>query len=227
MIEELYKDTHTGFFDSIWVAGQSKDAFWLVRWAGVDPVTGEPMWYDINGDLTYNFSLDNRVYLPQYSKEPILQGGVSNDFTFGRFNLRIMFDYRLGGWDYIPLENDGSDIVDYTGRPAIEELNHWTTPGVGNVSPEFRYKYGANNDWNSTRSLWNTTYIQFRSISFGYRLPERVNRALHVKNTSISIIGDNLYLWTPGQGRNRNSYKTLKYSDGLRRGLSAQVSFNF
>ncbi len=227
MIEELYKDTHTGFFDSIWVAGQSKDAFWLIRWAGVDPVSGAPMWYDVNGDLTYNFSLDNRVYLPEYSKEPILQGGISNDFTIGRFNLRVMFDYRLGGWDYIPLENDGSDIVDYTGRPAVEELDHWTTPGVGNVNPEFRYKYGSNNDWNSTRSLWNTTYVQLRSLTLGYRLPEKVNRALHVKNCTVSIIGDNLYLWTPGQSRTRNSYKTLKYSDGLRRGLSAQISFNF
>lgn len=227
MIEELYKDTHTGFFDYIWIAGQSKDAFWLIRWAGVDPVTGAPMWYDINGDLTYNFSLDNRVFLPEYSKEPLLQGGISNDFQFGRFNLRVMFDYRIGGWDYITLENDGSDIVDYTGRPAIEELNHWTTPGVGNVNPEFRYKYGSNNDYNSTRSLWNTTYAQLRSITFGYRLPERVNRAMNVKNCTLSIIGDNLYLWTPGQSSKRNSYKTLKYSDGMRRGLSAQVSFNF
>lgn len=227
MIEELYKDTHTGFFDSIWVAGQSKDAFWLVRWAGVDPVSGAPMWYDINGDLTYNFSLDNRVYLPEYSKEPILQGGISNDFQIGRFNLRVMFDYRLGGWDYIPLENDGSDIIDYTGRPAVEELNHWTTPGVGNVNPQFRYKYGSNNDWNSTRSLWNTTYLQLRSITLGYRLPERVNRAMHVKNCTVSIIGDNLFLWTPGASKDRNSYKTLKYSDGMRRGISAQISFNF
>jgi hypothetical protein len=50
---------------------------------------------------------------------------------------------------------------------------------------------------------------------------------MHVKNCTVSIIGDNLFLWTPGAGKDRNSYKTLKYSDGMRRGLSAQISFNF
>ena len=153
MIEELYKDTYKGFFDYIWVAGQSKDAFWLVRYAGVDPVSGAPMWYDYNGDLTYNFSLDNRVFLPQYSKEPILQGGISNDFQMGRFSLRVMLDYRLGGWDYIHVTSDGTSVTDVSGNPVVEEMDHWTTPGVGNVSPQYRYNYGSNWDHNSTRSL--------------------------------------------------------------------------
>ena len=45
-ILKLYKDMHTGFFDYIWEAGSSKDAHWLIRWAGVDPTNGAPMWYD-------------------------------------------------------------------------------------------------------------------------------------------------------------------------------------
>ena len=227
LIEELYKDTHKGFFDYIWVAGQSKDAFWLIRWAGVDPVSGAPMWYDINGDLTYNFSLDNRVYLPEYSKEPILQGGISNDFQIGRFSLRVMFDYRLGGWEYHRIMSDGTSITDSAGNPVVEEMDHWTTPGVGNINPLFRYDYGGNWDYNSTRSLWNTTYLQLRSLSLGYRLPDSFLRRFNVKNCTVSFIGDNLYLWTPGQSRTKNSYKTLKYSDGMRRGLSLQLSFNF
>lgn len=227
MIVELYKDTHKGFFDYIWVAGQSKDAFWLVRYAGVDPVSGQPMWYDINGDLTYNFSLDNRVYLPEYSKEPDLYGGISNDFQWGRFSFRLMFDYRLGGWEYNNIFTDGSDITDIDGNVVVEEMDHWTTPGVGNISPEFRYNYGANNDWNSTRSLWNTTYVQLRSLSVGYRLPESITRKMSVNSCTLSLIGDNLYLWTPAQRSDRNSYKTLKYPDGMRRGLSFQVSLSF
>jgi hypothetical protein len=185
------------------------------------------MWYDSNGDLTYTFSLDNRVYLPEYSKEPFLQGGISNDFQMGRFSLRVMFDYRLGGWMYKDIMQDGSNIIDSSGNPVVEEMDHWTTPGVGNVNPLFRYDYGSNHDYNSTRSLWNTTYLQLRSLSLGYRLPESFLRRMHVKNCTVTLIGDNLYLWTPGQRKNKNSYKTLKYSDGMRRGLSLQLSFNF
>lgn len=223
MVEKLYKDTHTGFFSTIWVAGQSKDAFWLVDWAGVDPVTGAPMWYDKNGDLTYSFSYDNRVF-QKYSSEPILRGGVSNDFNIGRFNVRVMFDYTLGGWAYETLLNDGVDIDE---NLPVESLSHWTTPGEVALNPRFSYKNGDQGTFNSTRQLWKTTSIQLRSVSVGYDIPSRLTSKLGLKSSRITIIGDNLYLWTPGQNRNRNSWKTLMYPDGLRRGFSAQLSFNF
>lgn len=223
MVEKLYKDTHTGFFSTIWVAGQSKDAFWLVDWAGVDPVTGAPMWYDKNGDLTYSFSYDNRVF-QKYSSEPILRGGVSNDFNIGRFNVRVMFDYTLGGWAYETLLNDGVNIDE---NLPVESLSHWTTPGEVALNPRFSYKNGDQGTFNSTRQLWKTTSIQLRSVSVGYDIPSRLTSKLGLKSSRITIIGDNLYLWTPGQNRNRNSWKTLMYPDGLRRGFSAQLSFNF
>ena len=43
----------------------------------------------------------------------------------------------------------------------------------------------------------------------------------------VSLIGDNLYLWTPAQKRHRNSYKTMMYSDGMVRTISLDVSFSF
>lgn len=31
VIRELYKDMHTGFFDSVWMVGASKSDWWLSR----------------------------------------------------------------------------------------------------------------------------------------------------------------------------------------------------
>ena len=224
MIEKLYKDTHTGFFDTIWVKGQSKDAFWLINWAGVDPVTGAPMWYDKNGDLTYTFSYDDRVF-QKYSQEPILKGGVSNDFQFGRWAVRVMFDYTIGGWYYGMLLDDGSNSISY--NIPVEGLDHWTAAGQSAVNPKFSYKNGGYSGYNSTRQLWKTTNIQLRSFTVSYNLPQRILSKTGIKGCTLNLIGDNLYLWTPGQSRKHNSYKTLLYSDGMRRGLSAQVSFTF
>ena len=50
---------------------------------------------------------------------------------------------------------------------------------------------------------------------------------MSVNSCTLSLIGDNLYLWTPAQSSKKNSYKTIKYSDGMRRGISFQVSFSF
>ncbi|MCI5719563.1 MAG: hypothetical protein MR294_04010 [Bacteroidales bacterium] len=222
-IEKLYKDTHTGFFDTIWIAGQSKDAFWLIDWAGVDPVTGAPMWYDKNGDLTYTFSYDNRVF-HKYSSEPILRGGVSNDFSFGKWNVRVMFDYTIGGWAYDTINDDGSDISD---NFPVESKSHWTTPGQGAKNPRFVYKNGGYSTINSTRQLWKTNSIQLRSVSVGYDLPRTFVGKIGLKSARASLIGDNLYFWTPGQNSSRNSWKTLKFADGMRRGVSVQLSINF
>ena len=226
MIEKLYGDSYKGFFDTIWIEGQSKDAYWLVRWAGVDPVSGAPMYYDKNGDLTYQFSYEDRVFLP-YSKQPELYGGVSNDFTWKNFNLRVMFDYTLGGWYYQnSFRDDGYSVIDENQVP--EALNHWTTPGVGNLNPSFIYKGWTNSYYNSTRCLYNMTSIQLRSVSLSYTLPKKISQKAGIEACTFSLIGNNLYFWSPGQSRTMNSYKTIKFGNqGMRREFSLQVSLNF
>ena len=226
MITKLYKDMHTGFFDSIWVEGASKDAWWLIRWAGVDPVTGAPMWYDKNGNLTYTFNYDDRVLLPEYSKEPAVYGGLTNDFSYKRWSLRVMLDYSIGGWEYdIALNDDGQDCIG--DNIPVDELYHWTTVGEPAYNTRFCYKHGNYSYYNSTRALVNATYVQLRSVSLNYRLPDNWAKAMHMGSLTASIVGDNLYLWTPGQYSDVNSYKNIKYSAGMRRGLSLKLAVNF
>lgn len=226
MIEKLYGDSYKGLFDTIWIEGQSKDAYWLVRWAGVDPVTGAPMWYDKNGDLTYKFSYEDRVFLP-YSKQPDLYGGVSNDFTWKNFNLRVMFDYTIGGWYYeYVFRDDGYSVIDENQVP--EALDHWTTPGEGNLNPAFIYKGWTNSYYNSTRCLYNMTSIQLRSVSLSYTLPRNISKKAGIETCTFSLIGNNLYFWSPAQSRTKNSYKTMRFGNqGMRREFSFQVSLNF
>ena len=48
-----------------------------------------------------------------------------------------------------------------------------------------------------------------------------------MSSATASIIGDNVYMWTPDQSRNRNSYKTMRFPGGLTRSVSAQLILNF
>ena len=226
IIKKLYKGMHTGFFDSIWVEGACKNALWLIRWAGVDPVTGAPMWYDANGNLTYTFSYDNRVLLPEYSTEPVVQGGLTNAFRYKNWSLNVMMDYGIGGWTYdSTLSDDGYDII--SENATVDEINHWTTPGEPAENIKFQYHGIGSTYYNSTRCIINKTYVQLRSLAFGYTLPKNLTKAMKLSNMTVSLVGDNLYLWTPGQYGERNSYKNIKYSMGMNRGLSIKVNMNF
>lgn len=222
MITELYKDTYKGFFDSIWVKGASKDAWWLVEWAGVDPVSGAPMWYDKNGDLTYTFSYDNRKLMPKYTKQPQLQGGMTNNFRYRNFSARVLMTYDIGGWDLFTLYRDGVDIIG--DNDPIDAVNHWTTPGVASLNPKYEYKNKTLTSLgNSTRELRRMTHILVRNVSLSYDIPKRFTDKIKVRNVSVSLIADNLYLWAPNQSRKHNSYKTMLYNDGMVRTVSAEL----
>lgn len=225
VIKKLYKGSHTGFFDTVWMEGASKNAWWLVRWAGVDPVNGAPMWYDINGNLTYTFSYDNRVLLPEYSKAPLFYGGVTQTFTWRNLTLSMLFNYNVGGWDTFTHYTDGSDIIGF--NVVVEEMDHWRNVGDTNKNPRYIYKHASGSSLTSTRNLISSTYVQLNSISLSYTLPKRLCKNLGVGSVNMSLLVDNAYLWTPGQSATRNSYKTSKYSTGMKRTYSGELSISF
>ena len=127
MVKKLYKDTHTGFFDTVWIEGATKDAWWLVRWAGVDPVDGSPLWYDINGNLTRTFTYDNRVLLPEYDKQHKLYGGMTHRLQMKNFTASFQFTYGMGGWELFTYRTDGYNLMDK--NVVVEEYDHWNKPG--------------------------------------------------------------------------------------------------
>ena len=224
-IKKLYKGNHTGFFDYVWMEGASKDAWWLSRWAGVDPATGAPMWYDIDGNLTYIFSYNNRVLLPEYSKEPDFRGGMRNIFTFGDFSVVLSLTYTMGGWESIDKAEDGFDII--SNNVMVEELDHWREPGDVSNNPKPIYKVSTGSSRYSTRFLYSQTNIQVKNLVFSYNLPKQFCNKLRLNGATASLIADNLYLWTPDQSATHNSYKTLRYKDGVTRTFSAMLTLNF
>ena len=225
IIRKLYKGTHTGFFDYVWMEGASKDAWWLSRWAGIDPSTGGPMWYDVDGNLTYTFSYDNRVLLPEYSKEPDFRGGMRNIFTFGRFSVVAFLTYTVGGWELLDYGQDGYDII--SNNTVVEDLEYWKEPGDVANNPKPIYKVTTGSRRSSTRFLYNKTNVQLKNLVLSYNVPGSFCRKLKLNSATASLIGDNVYLWTPDQSRDRNSYKTLRYPGGLVRTFSAQLTLNF
>ena len=226
IIRKLEGDSYKGFFDHIWIEGQQKDAMWLIDYAGIDPVSGQRMYYDKNGDLTYTANFADRQYKPEYSTQPWLYGGMSNSFTFGRhWSAQVMFDYTLGGWYFDDLLWDGNSI---DVNLPVEILDRWTTPGQEAPVARLRYKNDLTlADANSTLDLWNKTSAQLRSVSVSYALPTSLTDKLHLKGCTVTFYGNNLYLWTIGQNAKRNSYKTMKDPYGMHRTFSLAVNCHF
>ncbi len=222
-ITELYNGVPISYGSSVDAVGHPRRALYLVRWAGVDPADGLPLWYDLEGNITKTYSTDNRVII---DGQEIAIGSISNDFSFGDWTLGFQINYKLGG-KATPtyahtLMYDGYDIIG--GNQAVEVYYYrWRQPGdltsftkVSNSS--------LNSVYTSTRYMVSTTYFDLYNVSLSYRLPETLLRKISISDGSLTLSGNNLYFLTPHQSRKFNSYKTM--SNGYPRVRKINLSLN-
>ncbi len=67
-----------------------------VRSLGINPMNGKELFYDLNGNLTYDWSAANKVVCGDYRavKYPVLLVRIAD---WKGFNLNVSFLYQLGG----------------------------------------------------------------------------------------------------------------------------------
>ena len=204
------------------------NSYYLVRWAGVDPTTGAPMWYDKEGNLTYTYTDANRVIVGNSS--PTIMGSMTNTFRIHDFTLSFMLNYTIGGHAYSSIAfrgtGDGYNITDPSGNVSVNSLDYWRQPGDVVSNP--RISTISTSSWNnSTRFLYNKTNIRLQNLVLTYNLPQRIARKMSMSACRISFIADNLYLWTPDQKRGVNSYKTVMNGYPVQRTFSLNLDLTF
>lgn len=226
-ITKLYNGRPTSFGNTIWMEGYSSDTHMLIRWAGVDPSDGSPMWYDKDGNITKSYNYDNRV--PGKTSNPAVFGGLTNTFHWKRFALSLQMNYSIGGWancSYAKrLMADGYDII--SENQAVEVYYYrWTTPGQASLFP----KVSNSTQWSTSyndRFLYNKTNFRLSNLTFSYSLPEMCCSKMRMKDLTFSFICDNVYLFTPGMSRKFNSYKTMMSGYPVTRTCSLSVNASF
>ncbi|MBD1428878.1 SusC/RagA family TonB-linked outer membrane protein [Sphingobacterium litopenaei] len=187
-------DRSTG--NTIMREGYNSRSHYLVRWAGVDPSTGDPMWYDINGNITKVYNTANRVIVG--NPTPDFYGGITNNFSYKNFGLSVFLKYNKGGYYFDQISRnigqDGLNILD--GNQGVDVLNAWQYPGYLATFPRLS-NVSTSSIMNSTRYLKDRTYLALENISFSYRLDDNLVKKLHLSNLTLTAMGSKLGMWTP------------------------------
>lgn len=204
---ELYNGISKVMGTQIWREGYDLNTYYLIRWAGVDPRDGAPLWYDSQGNITRTFSYDNRV--PGKTSTPDLTGGMLNTFTYRNLELRILLNYVIGGYAFTTsarrTSSDGLNIM--SENQSVNQLDRWQKPGDQALSPKLLWGISTSSTMNSTRYLYNKTNIRLQNISLSYLIPENLIKKLAIESCRLTFIADNAGLWTPYDKKNRNSYR--------------------
>lgn len=216
--------------------GENYNSFYLVRWAGVDPMTGQPQWIDSTGKQTSNWSAAKQEFVGK--PQPDGFGSLSQTLTWKDVSLFALFNYQYGFQVYAdpvnnPLVNDGLDPFANQGKSA---LDRWQKPGDKASNPR-RLLYGSilgvSDDATrpSTRYLLDGDFIRLSTISLSYQLPKKLTDRLHMSNGRIYIQGSNLATWTKYSGRqdseNANATGLIYSVYPLQRTYSIGINLNF
>ena len=180
---------------------------WHMRkYAGVDPQTGDPLWFvnGVDGETT-NVYNDAKETWQGESAMPTYTAGLGTQIEVGSFFAGANFSFVGGNKVY----EDWGQYVQGTSTAALQTFNatdyildRWQQPGDVTNTPKLTY---ISNDAHraSTRFLKDGDYVRLRDVTIGYNFKGDVLDQLNLSGLSLSIRGTNLYTWTKD--------KTLKF----------------
>ena len=182
--------------------------FYMYKYAGVDPQTGNPLWYkdetDENGNVT-RVKTDKYAQATQYlcgDPTPDLYGGFGTSLDFHGFDVSVAFTYSIGGLAY------DSGYAGYMGSPSQSSagtnfhkdiLKAWTPDNTETDVPKFQYneQYTAAS---SDRFLTDASYLNFQNAQVGYTFPARLTNKMHISRIRLYAACDNIWYVSRRQG---------------------------
>ena len=178
--------------------GYAIGTFYRVRWAGVNPANGNPLWLDADGNLTDVFSTSNRILLDK-TQDPKFVGGFGTNFSYKGFAVNALFSYAADQWRL----NGSYAIIEDTGLASFANmstsmLRMWEQPGDVTDIPRFNSVTRAQA---GTRYLEDASFLRLRNISLSYSLnKELLERTKLFTNVRVYVQGQNLLTFTKWRG---------------------------
>ena len=191
---EERRDVFAG--NSTFGGGNITSNFTLVRYAGVDPLNGEQLYLDANGNLTTTFNdAADAVVLDKQAIAPI-NGGFYTNFRYKTFEIDARFSFQLDKYTYnnsrFFFENP-SAFSNFNQNRVV--LNIWQQPGdITNIP---RFGEAATFD---DRFLENSSFLRLRTLTLSYNLPQKFIEDIGLSRFRVFVQGQNLLTWTDYSG---------------------------
>ena len=161
--------------------GKPAAQWYLHKWVGVDPNTGDPLWEYKDGTLStvppasqWASSQDNKFVMG--TATPTFYGSLKNNVTWKNLELDIFFNYCVGSH---MMNATRATMLTYTqdaNNLAAEMMNMWQLPGQQTDIPRLKNAsiigaYDYTTAITSTRFLENNSYLRLKSLTLAYRVP--------------------------------------------------------
>ncbi|MDD3698105.1 MAG: TonB-dependent receptor, partial [Bacteroidales bacterium] len=188
----------------IWKAGYSYVQYYTREYYGVDPETGNPLYY--SNAILPDGSRDRTLVSRAKASSTILEGmtaipkgfgGFNFSFTYKSLSASMAWSYKYGHyvWDNAvdDLEDDGYNSYKNTSK---EQLRRWQKPGDITDVPR---RVAGNNQggyYDSSRALKKGDYLRLKNLTISWTLPQTLLGKVKISNARIYVAGNNLLTFT-------------------------------
>ena len=182
-----------------WQVGHDPNEHYAVKFAGVDPRDGEAMYYDLNGNITKEYSQEYMQLIGKTMVSP-WSGGFGTSVSWKGLTVNADFSWIGERWmkdlDRLFTENpaNASSI-----NMSANLLNMWQEPGdVTNVP-----KASVARDYFGYTDMYlsNAAFLRLKNLTVSYDLPQHLlKKTKIVKGVRVFATGRNLLTFTSYTG---------------------------
>lgn len=187
--------------------GYPLNTYALPAYAGVNPATGQPMYYDAKNNVTYqplsyqinpDKSINFRDTRLLGSTIPKVFGGWNNQFAFKGITLDLLWQYQYGNVVYnSDFEANLMSGMQSGGNNVTMILDRWQKPGDVTNVPRLSLSGSFNGvliNTPSSRFIEDASYVRLKTVTLGYNVPSEKLKGL--KSARIFVQAVNLLTFT-------------------------------
>lgn len=195
------------------------------KWAGVDPQTGDALYYNRDGSITNVYNEEQQNVYDFGSYYPRVTGGITTNASWKNFTFDALFSFVTGvnRWNNIDfyIETERYMTSNQSKRMLYER---WKKPGDHALLQRIDVPRNF-----TSKDIQDASFMRLRNVRLAYKIPTQLLQNLQVvKNIDVFVQGQNLFTWTSWRGldpENDRVYGRFEYPNA--RTYTAGINVNF
>lgn len=178
-------------YNNLYEVGQSIFTKKVLRFEGVDPQTGDFVFFDADGNGSIS-SVSDGLFLKEVTQQYF--GGLNNSVSYKGFQLDFLLQFvKQTGSNYLA---SFSPIGALSNQPAIV-LNRWRNPGdITDIPKSGTSSVSYNRILFSDAAISDASFIRLKNVSLSWQLPDKFKKSLSLSGGRIYFQGQNLFTIT-------------------------------
>jgi len=197
-------------------------------WAGVNPQTGDPQYYNLDGTITNTYDEESQSTTNSGSLYPKFTGGFNTSLNYKGIYASALFSFvtNVMRWNNEDAYNERASYA--TDNQSIRMLdNRWKKPGDSGDQAILQ-RFDVPREYTS-KDIQDASFLRLRNVTIGYTFPKSLlEKTGIIKGVKIFVQGQNLYTWTSWRGldpENNDSIGLFNYPNT--RTYTAGLNVNF